>query len=249
VLPLLGLGLAPSALVIGSMSPDIPYFAPGPFDSTFTHSLVGVVSADVVLSLVVYAVWHALLAPAGVAIAPASLRRRLPPEASPGLRRRLASPRAMLLVVVACALGALTHLLWDSFTHEGRWGERHVPWLSEQQGVLPGYLWAQYVSSVLGAVVLAVWVVRWWRTTPHAPADRHVPASAIAALAVVAVATVVGAVTGVIGARTADGAPDMHSAVIEAIVRGGTAAGIAVLVGAAVILVRRRRRGSPTTPH
>jgi hypothetical protein len=105
--------------------------------------------------------------------------------------------------VVGCALGALTDLLWDSFTHEGRWGERHVPWLSEQEGALPGYLWAQCVSSVLGGVVLAAWVVRWWRTTPHAPTDRHVPASALVALAV---ATVVGAVTGALGARTVDGA-------------------------------------------
>ena len=249
VLPLLGLGLAPSALVIGSMSPDIPYFAPGPFDSRFTHSLVGVVTADVVLSLVVYAVWHALLAPAGVSVAPQSLRRRLPADAAPGLRRRLASPRLVLLVAVACAVGALTHVLWDSFTHEGRWGARHIPWLGEQHGALPGYLWAQYASGVLGAVVLVVWCVRWWRSTPHTPVDRHVPASALVALAIVAVATVFGAVTGAIPALTADGGPDMHAVVIDAIVRAGSVAGVALMVVAAVILVRKRRSGAPTTPH
>jgi hypothetical protein len=249
VLPLIGIGLAPSALVIGSMSPDFPYFAPGPFDSNLTHSLVGVVTADVVLSLVVYAVWHALLAPAGLAVAPESLRRRLPPDAAPGLRRRVGSPRLALLVAAACAVGALTHVLWDSFTHEGRWGARHVPWLNEQHGALPGYLWAQYASGVIGAAILVVWCVRWWRSTPHAPTDRHVPVSALVAIAVVAIATVVGALTGALPALTEEEGPDVHSAVFEAITRGGAAAGLAVVLVAAAILVRKRRSGTSTTPY
>jgi len=248
VLPLIGIGLAPSALVIGSMSPDFPYFAPGPFDADFTHSLVGVVTADVVLSLVVYAVWHALLAPAGLVVAPQSLRRRLPPDAAPGLRRRVSSPRLVLLLALACAVGALTHVLWDSFTHEGRWGVRHVPWLNEQHGALPGYLWAQYVSGVIGAAMLAVWCVRWWRSTPHAPNDNHVPFSALVAIAVVVLAGVVGALAGALPALTEEDGTDAASAVFHAITRAGSAAGLAVVVVAAAIVVRRRRSGTPTTP-
>jgi hypothetical protein len=244
VLPLIGIGLAPSALVIGSMSPDFPFFAPGPFDSTFTHSLVGVVTADVVLSLGVYAVWHVLLAPAGLAVAPQSLLRRLPADAAPGLRRRVASPRLVLLVALGCAVGALTHVLWDSFTHEGRWGARHVPWLNEQHGALPGYLWAQYVTGVIGVAILAGWLVRWWRSTPHAPTDGHVPLPAVVAVAVIVLATLLGAFTGALPALTEEGGPDLDSAAFDAITRGGTAAGLAVIVTAAAILVRKRRSGS-----
>ena len=40
VLPLMRWGLMPSALVIGSMVPDLPYFLPVP-DLGNTHSLIG----------------------------------------------------------------------------------------------------------------------------------------------------------------------------------------------------------------
>jgi LPXTG-motif cell wall-anchored protein len=41
----------------------------------------------------------------------------------------------------------------------------------------------------------------------------------------------------------------MHVAVIDAIVRAGSAAGLALMAVAAVILVRKRRNGAPTTPR
>lgn len=45
-----------------------------------------------------------------------------------------------------------------------------VPVLHDQLGPLPGYRWAQYVSSVVGALIVAGWLLRWWRGTPTAPA-------------------------------------------------------------------------------
>jgi hypothetical protein len=93
-------------------------------------------------------------------------------------------------------------------------------------------------------MILAFWLVRWWRSTPHAPTDKHVPVSALVAFAVVAVATVVGALTGALPAFTEEDGPDAHSVAFDAITRGGTAAGVAVVVVAAAILVRKRRSGT-----
>ena len=98
---------------------------------------------------------------------------------------------------------------------------------------------------MIGASILAVWLVRWWRSTPHSATDKHVPVSAIVAVAVVALATLVGALTGALPALTEEDGPDVHSAVFDAITRGGTAAGLAVVVVAAAILVRKRRSGTP----
>jgi hypothetical protein len=250
VLPLIGIGLAPSALVIGSLSPDIPYFAPGPFDASATHSLTGIVTVDVLLSLGVYLVWHTLLVPAAVAIAPPSLRSRLPAGAATGLRPRIASARLVLLVVLACAVGALTHVAWDSFTHQGRWGVRHVTWLHEQLGVAPGYVWAQDVSGLVGVAILVAWLVRWWRSTPpvsalpHASAGPRLPVSTAVAVTVVAVAAVCGALSGALPAITEDRGPDVNVAVFGAISRGGAAATLSVVAVAVAVLVRERRHGS-----
>src|SRR4051794_7249525 len=78
VLPLVGTGLVPSALVIGSMVPDVPLFAPGPVSYAATHSPAGVVGLDVVIGLLAYVVWHAFLVAPAVALAPAEVRARLP---------------------------------------------------------------------------------------------------------------------------------------------------------------------------
>ncbi len=61
---------------------------------------------------------------------------------------------------LAVVLGALTHLVWDSFTHAGRWGVEVVPWLHTEHLGLPGYTWAQFASGLLGLAVLVIWSLR-----------------------------------------------------------------------------------------
>nr|WP_262927810.1 DUF4184 family protein [Microbacterium sp. NIBRBAC000506063] len=38
------------------------------------------------------------------------------------------------LVAVSLLLGVLSHIVWDAFTHEGRWGLALIPALDEQWG-------------------------------------------------------------------------------------------------------------------
>src|SRR5687767_4268935 len=169
VLPLMRWGLPPSALVIGSMSPDLPYYLPTPMDGATTHSPTGVLGADLLAGLVVFAAWHALLAPFAIAIAPARLRDRLPRRATDRAHPALRAAR----VVAALVLGAATHVVWDSFTHIGRWGPAHVDWLARTHAGLPGYRWAQYASGLFGAAAIGYSLVRWWRANPPAPAARR----------------------------------------------------------------------------
>ena len=166
VLPLLRLGLVPSALVIGSMAPDLPYYLPLSIDSAKTHSLFGVVGIDLLLGLVAYGVWRALVSPLATAVAPASMRARLPRRAPFGLS---GDPRPALLVAVSLIAGAATHVLWDEFTHVDRWGYRHLAWLAQQHGSLEGYRWAQYGSGVFGAALIALAVRRWWQEATVEP--------------------------------------------------------------------------------
>jgi hypothetical protein len=67
---------------------------------------------------------------------------------------------------VAVVLGALTHVVWDAFTHSGMWGTRMLPWLSTSVGGLALYRWLHVASSVIGLAGLAWFAVRWWRTAP-----------------------------------------------------------------------------------
>ncbi|MGY1602879.1 DUF4184 family protein [Geodermatophilus sp. SYSU D00815] len=171
VLPFLRTPLPASGLVIGSTAPDLPFYLPLP-QWYATHSAPALVTSDLLIGLLAWAVWHGVLAAPALAAAPAPLRGRLS-RLGVGLRGRLASGRQALLLVAALVLGGATHLLWDEFTHAGRWGPEQLPALAAAWGPLPGYRWLQYAGSVAGLAVLAAWLVRWWRRTPCVPAAGH----------------------------------------------------------------------------
>ncbi|WGY02003.1 DUF4184 family protein [Nocardioides sp. QY071] len=160
VLPLRGLGLPLSASVIGSMAPDLPVLVQTWGLYGFSHSLAGVVSIDLALTLALLAFWDLSGRDALVDTAPDLVRGRLPARARIGRR-------AWLLAPLAAVVGSLTHTLWDSFTHQGRWGVRHVAWLEQTHGALPGQQWAQFASGVLGLLVVGWAILRHVRRSPR----------------------------------------------------------------------------------
>ncbi|UWP85347.1 DUF4184 family protein [Dactylosporangium fulvum] len=202
VLLLTRCGLVPSAMVIGSMVPDAPYYLPTLVDADTTHSLTGTLTADLVLGGVLFVVWHGLLAQFAAAVAPAPVRARLDPAWTQ--RNGPVTVRGVALVALSLVIGAATHTLWDAFTHPGRWGTEHVGWLAAQQAGMPGYRWAQYASGVLGAAAIGVWLMRWWRTTP--PTARPGAGRAVAgtAWALIVFAGVVGAMVATISGADAE---------------------------------------------
>ncbi|MCK9896609.1 DUF4184 family protein [Frankia sp. AgB32] len=176
VLPLRRLGLPMSALVAGSMVPDIPVFFSWPGVYGFTHSPLGVVTADPVLAVAALALWFCLIRDAVVDLSPDPVRSRLTARARPTRRQWLLAP-------VAAAVGAMTHVGWDAFTHHDRWGVRQVPWLAADHGGLAGHAWLQYGSSVFGFAVVGAASVAWLRAAPRGPLrpPRHASGPAVLA--------------------------------------------------------------------
>lgn len=232
VLPFLRTPLPASALVIGSVAPDLPYYLPVdvPWE---THTATAVVTTDLLLGGLAWVVWHALLAEPALAWAPGTLLSRLA-DVPLGLATRIRSARELVLTVLALVVGAATHVLWDEFTHAGRWGTEHLPALARDWGPLPGHRWLQYASGVLGGAVLLVWLVRWWRRAPRAPLPER-PA-AWPAWGAIAGAGLLAGVVGVLAA------PDVRKAAWLGATWGGGAALVAAILLAAVWQVRRRMR-------
>jgi hypothetical protein len=234
VLPFLRTPLPTSALVVGSLAPDLPFYLPVQLPWP-THTAVAVVTTDLVLGALAWLLWHGVLAEPALATSPRGLRARLADRTRPGLRRRLASGRGTLLVLAALVLGAATHVLWDEFTHPRRWGSENLPALAETWWLLPGYRWAQYVSSLLGMVVLVAWFLRWWRRAPEVP--DHAPAPRWPWLVLLAI----GGLTGVVAALAA---PSIGSAAFAGATWGGGTAVAAAIVLAAGWHLRRVSRAA-----
>jgi hypothetical protein len=117
-----------SALAIGSMIPDIPVFFPGLLSYQATHSLAGIVTHGLPVGFLVFIVFHFGLKQPLVALAPRFFRARL---ASWAEQRPTFALVPMLLACISVAAGAASHVVWDSFTHEGRWGVQLFPVLDQ----------------------------------------------------------------------------------------------------------------------
>ena len=164
ILPFVRTPLAPAALAIGAMAPDLPYFLPLYVDRDLSHSLAGVPTIDLLVGTLTFALWLLVLRAPVLDYSPAWLRERMAPQA----RWRVRGPViSVLLVAAALELGILTHLLLDLFTHEGGWIETVAPWTSNEIGTFSIANIIHAVVSVLTGVIVLLWVRRWAGHTPR----------------------------------------------------------------------------------
>ena len=198
VLPLRGvryLRMAP--LIVGAIVPDFPYYLPSRMARLVppTHLLAHSVTLDLPLGL-------ALLA--GLVLLRRPLTALLWPRArTVCLRALMPFDRVSdwLLAVPAIVIGVWTHLLWDSFTHSDGWMVHRVSALSAPftlgpyNGTVCHAL--QYLSSVIGLIVLVLWYARLPAPRPEAGPDRARSAAGPVLLLVATAAVLIGAVQGV----------------------------------------------------
>ncbi|MGW7420814.1 DUF4184 family protein [Streptomyces sp. NPDC054813] len=167
--------LVPAVLFAGSFSPDLTYYAASAVPDAmefggFTHSFTGVFTVDVLFSWALVALWVLVREPL-VALLPRTRQGR------PAALVRCGAPRARAGLSVAArwyvsaVLGALTHVVWDAFTHHDRWGTRLIPAIGRNVSGVPLYTLLQYGTSAVAAAVLAVFVLR---ALGRAPAEEPV---------------------------------------------------------------------------
>lgn len=168
VLPLRRTPLDFAALVIGSMAPDFPYFLEFSADNQYGHTLLGSIAQSLPQGLVAWFLFRFVMAVPLLVFLPTSHRERL---ASPFQPPRLTFP-TILLSLLALYLGILTHIVWDSFTHQHGFMVERIPALSLP--IVPGaslkiYKVLQFGCGTLGLVLLAFVYFRWYRQATPSP--------------------------------------------------------------------------------
>ncbi len=144
-----------TAFAIGAMSPDFEYFIRLRTLGLWGHSFVGLFVFCLPAGLVVLAGWELLAKEPTLDLLGFSDDRWT-------VRR---DPTWWGRAVVAMLIGAVTHVVWDSFTHAGRWGVRHVPALaaltaSVNGRPLPRFIVLDHASTIVGEVVVIGWLAR-----------------------------------------------------------------------------------------
>jgi hypothetical protein len=149
VLPLRRLGLPLTALIAGSMSPDLEHFFYFSPQSYVSHSLPGLFLFCLPAGALLLWVFQRLWLPAAALLIP--------------LPAHLAEPErgSVARVGLGLLLGAVTHIAWDAFTHEYGFAVINLPIL--RSTLMDGtwhsmvvYKILQHGSSLLGLGILGL---------------------------------------------------------------------------------------------
>jgi len=175
----LGSYAVPSALVIGTLTPDLPYFFRLPIPRALSHSPTALFWFCLPMGCAVYLAFHAVLKRPLVSLLPAYLRCRVAPLAHHSGLLPKAPWAGILLSLLA---GATTHLLWDGATHSAVPAVRGLGVLAEP--LFPGrgrHVFEenalQVLSTALGFLLLLAFSLRWLRRAVPSPSDFDVATS------------------------------------------------------------------------
>ncbi|HEX9138392.1 MAG TPA: DUF4184 family protein [Steroidobacteraceae bacterium] len=170
-----------SAAIIGSMVPDFDFFLPIRLTREQTHGFMALFTFCLPAGLATWLLFQVLIKPAVSEVLPTNWYARLSREHG---SVRLESLKGWVLAAVAVLGGALTHIVWDGYTHEDGRGVRMLPFLGDTGpdfGVRqwPWWLWLQHGSSVIGLLIVVGALLYWVRTTPLANGDLPRKLSAV----------------------------------------------------------------------
>ena len=139
-----------SAATIGAMVPDFRIFFPG-MPRVETHSMVALFTFCLPVGLITYWLFQGLIKTPIIEVLPEgpyARWRRFATEAN------IRSMRQWVLAAVGVMAGALTHLIWDAFTHGDGRGVRMFPVLDESLIDVGGrHIPAMYVLQDLGSLI------------------------------------------------------------------------------------------------
>ena len=193
--------LITSALVLGTMSPDFEYLVRLIPSRTTGHTLIGVFTLDLPLSLAALAILHGILK--------RPLLRLVPPRwghlaVAADQPFRVLPVSRLVWIVVSILVGTATHIAWDAVTHGGEWVPMHVGLLSDPLVRLGGHRLTGtrilfYASSVGGLVLMALWFRGWARAQSVELRDNARPLPAGSRRVVIAAIVACAALGGFLG--------------------------------------------------
>jgi hypothetical protein len=111
-----------STLVIGSMVPDVPRFVL-PFGEPHKHTLPEILFVYLPCGLFLLWLFHRFLKQPVIALFPRRIQACLMAHTE---EFHLFPLKRFLVVIILLLTGIGTHLLWDSFTHDGGWAIREL---------------------------------------------------------------------------------------------------------------------------
>jgi hypothetical protein len=158
-------------LMMGALMPDLEYFLTLRPSGTIGHTLPGVFLQGLPWGLGLLLVIRYGLAQPFLALLPSHWAQKIPsPKLVPFWRWQ-----HVMNVGIAIVLGAISHIIWDGFTHQKGWFVQNLDFLQSIFLFLPLYKILQYSNGILGLLALVIWFVIWSQRLPIVHTNLDLP--------------------------------------------------------------------------
>ncbi|MFC5648937.1 DUF4184 family protein [Paenibacillus solisilvae] len=173
--------LSVTGLLLGSMAPDLEYFAAMESYRTIGHSLTGFFVLGLPLCIGLAFAFHFVVKPVLPQFIPSIWGLDRFVQSMTRARWEINSPKAWVGFLISLFIGFLTHMFMDGWTHRSGTFVNEFPLLKEEYGGEGIYQWMQYGFSLLGLIVPALLLLarfKKWRQEnriEQRPEQRAVP--------------------------------------------------------------------------
>ncbi|QKS69895.1 DUF4184 family protein [Paenalkalicoccus suaedae] len=157
-----------TALVLGSMAPDFEYFLRGQPAGVIGHTWTGFFVLNLPMVIILYILYKTFIHK--------TLFQHLPTFLQDTYSQKI-EPKGLLKIVVllySALLGMLTHVTWDSFTHQEGFMVLQLSFLRNSVHVfdytIPIYSLLQHGSTLLGLTVIVAYMM--FRTAKYSSHRR-----------------------------------------------------------------------------
>ena len=145
-----------TGLVIGSMIPDFEYFIRMRIQSIYSHTIAGVFWFDLPLALLISFIFHNKVKNLLFQNSPYCLQSRLLIFTTFNWNNYF--KQNWIVVLFSILIGTVSHLLWDSFTHDSGYFVNHITLLQNSVYIfgidIPILKIAQHLSTFAGGAIL-----------------------------------------------------------------------------------------------
>lgn len=146
-----------TGLVIGSLTPDFEYFLRMRIKSNYSHTLGGLFWFDLPLGVLLAFIFHDIVRNSLFNNLPAFFKSRF--SAFRQFDWDGYFKRNWFVVVFSILIGAASHILWDSFTHEHGYFVQAIPTMTTSVDLfhrqIPILKIMQHSSTIIGGFVIA----------------------------------------------------------------------------------------------
>lgn len=146
-----------TGLVIGSLTPDFEYFLRMRIKSNYSHTIDGLFWFDLPLGLLLAFIFHNIVRNSLFDNLPTILKTRF--SAFKQFDWNGYFRKNWLVVTISILIGAVSHILWDGFTHDHGYFVLTIPKLQNTVDLLgrqiPILKILQHTSTLIGGLVIA----------------------------------------------------------------------------------------------